>query len=186
MFTPERLLLRGVFVAVTHGKIIMRKFLQELVVPALVLLGATLYWISLTDAPAITKRIPMGVIVLVVALTVIVVIKAAVESRRQRNAHSDELLPFRELLFEWWLAWYKRLILIGLGIGYYLAFRYLGFSLANFLFLLVALTIAGFAKGSGVLAATGKIAGTALLASTVFYWLAVIMNFNVPRGPLGL
>lgn len=165
----------------------MRRFLQELVVPALVMLGAALYWVSLTDAPSITKRIPMGVIVLVVALTVIVVIKAAFEEWKRRQAHSDELhLPFKEVFIKWWLAWYKRLILIGLGIGYYFAFRYLGFSLANFLFLLAALAIAGFAKGQGILAAAGKISGTALLASIVFYWLAVIMNFNVPRGPLGL
>jgi hypothetical protein len=143
----------------------------ELIVPGLVLLGCLLYWIHIQDARSVAQRVPLGVIVLTVGMTLLVLAKTFLGPARDGEADGALALSAdrRSLI--------QRTVFIGLCGGYFVAIGALGFNLANLAFLLLAYPLAGL----------GLVwAGCAAVISTViFHFLARIMEFNVPTGPFG-
>lgn len=167
----------------------MRTFLRQLTVPAIVLFGTALFWLHVQEAPSVARRVPNGVMIFIGVMTLIVVARAFVESRRERfdtQADRRERVVFGTLISEWLRDWAQRITFIVLAIGYFFAFSSLGFSLSNFLFLCAALLLAGFERGKPKLKSVVQIGGIALFAAIVFHFLALLMDFNVPTGPFGI
>lgn len=152
---------------------LIRHKLGELIVPAIVLAGCLLYWLHVQDARSVARRVPDGVIIFTVALTVLVVIRAFLFPTPPGGQipKSNDAIAFDGRGFG------KRALFVALCVGYFFAFSRLGFNLANLLFLLVAYPLAGLGVG-------WSIAGAAI-STVVFYLLAQVMDFNVPLGPFG-
>ncbi len=152
----------------------LRQKLGELVVPAIVLVGCLLYWLHVQDARAVARRVPDGVILFTVAMTVLALLREFVwaPAAGQDTEPSTEPSPAlnREVLV-------KRILFVALCFGYYFAFSWLGFDLANLTFLILVYILAGMKALGAVLAAIGS--------SVVFHFLARVMDFNVPAGPFG-
>jgi predicted secreted protein len=148
-----------------------RHRLGELIVPAIVLLGCLLYWLHVGDARAVARRVPSGVILFTVAMTAAVLLREFV--RRAPTPQESAATPRVERA-----VLVQRSVFTLLCVGYFLAFSWLGFNLANVTFVFLACMVAGM-KPPGA-------AVTALTASVAFYLLARVMEFNVPTGPFGL
>lgn len=155
-----------------------RHFLGQLVVPAIVLVATALFFASIREAPSVTQRVPLGVMVFILAMAVVVVVRAALEVAAQGTPDSG---PRTSGVADW----SRRGGYIALAIGYALLFQPLGFSLANVVFLVAALALAGFGEGTRPAVRVVRILAVALFATAVFHALALVMNFNVPTGPLG-
>ncbi|WP_155326430.1 tripartite tricarboxylate transporter TctB family protein [Alkalilacustris brevis] len=148
----------------------VRQKLGELVVPAIVLVGCLLYWLHVQDARAVARRVPNGVILFTVAMTMLALMREFIwPPAGEQDAESSPPVE-RDVLI-------KRLLFVMLCFGYFLAFSWLGFNLANLTFLVFAYILAGM-KFLGAVPA-------AICSSVVFHFLARVMDFNVPTGPLG-
>ena len=159
----------------------MRARLGDLVVPLIVLIGTALYFFHVQEAPAVTRRVPNGVMLFILAMLAIVVARSLLDARtpdrEQETGKTASDLRWRDAV--------RQIAFLALAVGYFLMFERLGFALTNFLFLIAAVPIAGFARGVKPLRAALPIGGLALVATSVFQALALVMEFNVPRGPLG-
>ena len=164
----------------------MQALFRIVTVPALILVFTALYWLHIADAPSAARRVPLGVIVFILIMTVIVLLRdIRLERSRSATGQALEGPNMAEMFRQWVHDWRLQIIFTGLSIGYFIAFVTIGFNLANFLFLMVALPVAGTARGSRFVPAiikTGLIAG---IVSLVFFVLAILMDFNVPPGLLG-
>jgi hypothetical protein len=150
---------------------IWRQKIGEMIVPAIVLIGCLLYWLHIQDARSVARRVPNGVIVFTVGMTVLAMLREFVWPARN-DAQTADAQPLESAVVM------KRVAFVLLCIGYYLAFGVLGFNLANLVFLALAYVVAGMAP---------LIALPTAIASTVVFWaLARVMDFNVPSGPFGL
>lgn len=159
-----------------------RALLGELVVPAIVLIGTILFWWSIREAPSISRRVPLGVIAFIIVMAGVVVMRAALSGRDEPEAPSP---PLDVMIRTWFAEWRQRIAFIALAVGYYIAFGLLGFSTANFLFLVAALVVAGYGRDRPPLETAWRIALIAAIATVIFHVLAGLMDFNVPRGPFG-
>lgn len=158
----------------------MQAFFRAALVPGLILLLTGLYWLHIADAPSAAQRVPSAVIVAIVIMAVAVFVG---DMAKARKAKVVEKHTFK--LSSWARQWKTQLIFIALSIGYYVAFVNLGFNLANFVFLIVALPVAGVGESMSRASAALKVGIYAGLVSVVFYVLAQLMDFNAPIGPLG-
>jgi predicted secreted protein len=147
-----------------------RQKLGELIVPGIVLVGCLLFWLHVQDARSVARRVPSGVILFTLALTLLTLAREFVFPPKDDQNASAEPPAGRDVLV-------KRVAFVLLCIGYYAVFQWLGFNLANLVFLLLAYMLAGMTLFGAVLAA--------VVSSVVFYLLATVMEFNVPVGPFG-
>lgn len=146
----------------------LRHKLGELIVPAIVLLGCFLYWWHIQDARAIAQRVPNYVIIFTVAMTVLGMTRALLLPPAPDEEQVE--LPERGVLL-------RRLAFVAACFGYFFAFSWLGFNLANLGFLVLACLLAGLKLPGAVV--------TALASTIVFHFLARAMDFRVPTGPFG-
>ena len=165
----------------------MQVFFRIVTVPAMILIFTSLYWFHIGDAPAVARRVPSGVIVFVLVMTAIVLIRDFREEKRKEATAPGGSGPNSAQMFKQWVHdWRQQIIFIGLSIGYFVAFITIGFNLANFLFLIIALPVAGMGQNRSLASATTKIVVTASLVTLVFFILATLMDFNVPIGVFGI
>ncbi|MDF1608686.1 hypothetical protein PZ897_10905 [Hoeflea sp. YIM 152468] len=148
----------------------------ELIVPAIVLLGCLLFWFHIQEARSVTRRIPEPVIVLTVLTTLIILMRTVFQKSAGKD-EADAALPDQEAAPTTKREILIRVAFLILCVGYYFSFGSLGFSLTNLLFLLLAYPLVG-------LGPIGTAVG-AVVSSLTFHFLAWVMNFNVPVGPLG-
>ncbi|WP_296644897.1 tripartite tricarboxylate transporter TctB family protein [Roseinatronobacter sp.] len=122
------------------------------------------------DARSVARRVPSGIILFTIAMTAFALMRTFIlPPASERNAESAPRIE-RDVLI-------KRMLFVMLCFGYFFAFSWLGFNLANLLFLVCAYVLAGMKfLGAGV---------AAICSSVVFYFLARVMDFNVPIGPFG-
>ena len=158
----------------------MQKLFRAGLVPGLILLLTGLYWLHIADAPSAAQRVPSAVIVVIVIMAVAVFVAEMAASKKAKTSEDG---TFK--LINWLTQWRIQLIFIAISIGYFIAFVYLGFNLANFVFLVIAFPVAGVGRDISRSGAAGKVGIYAGLLSVLFYTLAQIMDFNAPAGPLG-
>lgn len=164
----------------------MQAIFRIVAVPALILVFTALYWFHIADASSAARRVPMGVIIFVFIMTAVVLIRdIRAERIKSENTPATAAPNVAQLFNQWMRDWRLQIIFVGLSIGYFVAFVTLGFNLANFLFLIIALPVAGMGRGLSFLSAAGKIGLMAGLVSLVFLVLAIVMDFNIPLGALG-
>lgn len=164
----------------------MQAIFRIVTVPALILVFTALYWFHIADAPSAARRVPMGVVIFVLIMTAVVLLRdIRAERSKSENTPAVATPNAPQMLKQWMHDWRLQIIFVGLSIGYFIAFVTLGFNLANFLFLIISLPVAGMGRGLGFLSAAAKIGLTAGLISLVFFALAILMDFNIPPGALG-
>jgi len=143
----------------------------ELIVPGIVLIGCVLYWLHVQDARSVAQRVPQGVIVFTVLMTLLVLARLSFVTAPDNQDGDEQSPPISRR------ALVQRTLFVALCGGYFVALGQLGFNLANLAFLLFAYPLAGLGLAwSGI---------AAVLSATIFHFLAQIMEFNVPTGPFG-
>lgn len=164
----------------------MLAFVRIAITPALILIFTALYWLHIADAPSAAKRVPSGVIVFILIMTVIVVMRDLQSVKNKKAVNQDGAGPVAAYSLKQWVnTWRLQILFTALSVGYFLAFITIGFNLANFLFLIIALPTAGMGKGLKAGSAITKIVVMAMIVTLVFFVLAMLMDFNVPVGPFG-
>lgn len=158
----------------------MQTLFRAGLVPVLILFLTGLYWLHIADAPSAAQRVPSAVIVVIIIMAVVVFVGDMAAAKKAKISEDSTIK-----LINWLTQWRTQLIFIALSIGYFTAFVYLGFNLANFAFLVIAFPVAGVGQNMSRSGAVGKVAIYAGLLSVLFYTLAQIMDFNAPAGPLG-
>ncbi|MFT0544881.1 hypothetical protein ACMHYO_00805 [Allopusillimonas ginsengisoli] len=158
----------------------MQALFRAALVPGLILLLTGLYWLHIADAPSAAQRVPLAVITVIVVMAIIVLLGDLLAATKTKTA-AHPAIQIRV----WIRQWKTQIIFMVLSFGYFAAFITLGFNLANFLFLIIALPVAGVGQGMGRTAAIVKVGLSAFVMAGVFYILAQLMDFNAPAGPLG-
>lgn len=152
-------------------------------VPVLLLVLTGLYWFHIADAPAVAQRVPTVVVGLVAFLAIVVLVgDLASELKNADRKASGAVL---DDVKSWMKEWRLQLIFVALCALYFVVFSSLGFNVANVVFLSVAFPVAGFARDCSLAVRGAKTVSTVILVSVIVYALAHVMDFNVPRGPLG-
>jgi len=144
-----------------------------------------LYWLSIQDASSSAQRVPRVVIIFILVMTLIVVIRDVLNLLRERQPYMDEP-AFRSNIGHWYRANHQRCVFATLSLAYIFLFIYLGFNVANFLFLGMALPLSGLGKMRGRAVRALLCLALALAASATFHVLAQVMDFNVPVSPFGI
>jgi len=152
------------------GGMTFRQKLGELIVPAIVLLGCLLFWWHVQDARSVAQRVPIGVILFTLAFTALVLMRVFLWPPAEDADAAAEPPVGRDVFI-------RRVVFVVLCLGYFLAFSWLGFNIANLTFLVLAYLLAGMRALWAVPAA--------IASSIVFHLLARVMDFNVPTGPFG-
>ncbi|NNU79053.1 hypothetical protein HMH01_01255 [Halovulum dunhuangense] len=147
----------------------MQARLGEMIVPLLVLIGCVLFWWHIQEARSVAQRVPNLVLVFTLALTLLVGVRIFVLGKGGKDGAAIDLKDG---------TLHKRVAFLGLCLVYYLTFQPLGFTLSNLLFLLLAYRLAGLGWRQ-----TGF---AALVSTIVFHGLALLMDFNVPKGVFGI
>lgn len=138
----------------------MPQRLHALVVPGIVAVMTLAYWVQIADASRTAVLVPIGIIALIAAFLAVVVV------RDMRNAPEA---PASSSLIHL-LA--KPVGLIALSVGYWGAFQYLGFNVANALFLGLVFLLAGGHWSRAIL-----LSG---IGTVVLHVLARAMDFDLP------
>ncbi len=154
----------------------MRTLIGELVVPLIVLVGSLLFWLHIQEARSVAQRVPNGVMIFILGALVIVVGRAVKAYLVARHADASDERISLTLAADFARNEWRRLVFLGLCIGYYLAFPRLGFDVANAGFLVAAFLLAGLRPVPSVAGALG--------GAVIFHLLARLMDFNVPSGLL--
>lgn len=163
----------------------IQALMRALVVPIFILLMTWLYWFSIQDASSSAQRVPWVVIVFILVMTLIVVIVDVLNILRESQQYTCRA-AFRSNIVYWYRANYQSCFFVGLSLAYMFFFVYLGFNLANFLFLGMALPLSGLGKMRARAVQVILCLALALLASVIFHLLAQVMDFNVPISPFGI
>ena len=161
----------------------MRRFLSDLTVPLIVLAGALLFFLNVQEAPSVSRRVPYGVMIFILAMAGLVIAGATIEAFARAAGDADakeSAQPGSSMGIQ-----LRRVALIGLAFAYVAMFGSLGFTLSNFLFLCAALPLAGFTEGRPWPAMAFRVLALATVSAAFFHLLARIMAFNVPVGPFG-
>ena len=150
---------------------------REVVFPGLALFEGIAYWYQLREAASAAKRVPNGVMVLLLILIAIVVWREALAHREAEEDQSTLPRPtsIRNRIGAWFVAYRRECIFVLLSFGYYIAFQEIGFNLANALFLFLAFILMKMKWKSNFIYTTATVL---LLFAT-----PEVMNFNVPVAP---
>lgn len=162
----------------------MRRFLSDLTVPLIVLAGTLLFFLNVQEAPSVSRRVPYGVMIFILAMAGLVIAGATIEAFARAAAGDADAKESAQPGSSMGLQ-LRRVALIGLALAYVAMFGSLGFTLSNFLFLCAALPLAGFTEGRPWPAMALRVLALAAVSAAFFHLLARIMAFNVPAGPFG-
>ncbi|PAU77442.1 tripartite tricarboxylate transporter TctB family protein [Halomonas salipaludis] len=160
--------------------------LRVLLVPALILLATALYWYSIQDAASGARRVPDVVMIFIMIMSMVVVVRdfmMGARDSKKRPAPDEGALM--DSLRRWERAHRKRIVFTVISLAYFPVFLSLGFNVANFLFLALALPLSGLGGERSMGLRIGLSLSISLFATLVFHLLAQVMDFNVPISPLG-
>lgn len=160
--------------------------LRVLLVPAFILLITALYWFSIQGAASAAKRVPnvvMAFIVIMAAMELMREMARLTGPSRKRITSDEDTLA--DTLHHWISTHRQRLVFIAISLAYFPVFISLGFDIANFLFLALALPLSGLSRERSRGFRAGLSLSISLLAMLVFRMLAHVMDFNVPVSPFG-
>lgn len=157
---------------------------RALCVPFFILLMTALYWWSIREAPSSAQRVPSVVIVFILAMAAIVIVREIVSLSMGEG--SNERRQAGLGLRDWATQNRQRLIFVLICVGYYPLFVYLGFNVANVVFLLAALPLSGLGAQRRMATRLALSMAIALVSAVIFHLLAQVMDFNVPTSPFGL
>ncbi len=162
----------------------IQSLFRSLFVPAFILVMTALYWLSIANAPSSAQRVPRVIILFIVLMCVLVTVK---EVKKLREAGTDELSAEPVLVsVKAWLAEHgQRVAFAVISMGYFPAFMWLGFNIANVIFLAIALPLAGLGAKLKPLSRAALSVGAAAVAAVLFHLIALSMGFNVP-APFGI
>ena len=144
---------------------------KEFAFPALVGVWVLLYWLQLEDAPRAARTVPDGVMVLLGILCAMIVVRDGLWRPSRATDESRSAAPAPRAgpgLLRYW----REGAYVLLSILYFLLFAYLGFHVANVVFLALALLVSGNSLRTVIVATTA----TAL----VIFAAAQLMQFNLP------
>ena len=120
----------------------IQSLFRALFVPAFILVMTGLYWLSVVGAPSSAQRVPRVIILFILLMCALVTIKEVKKLRDSATEH-----PSGESVLITVKAWLtehgQRVACAVISIGYYPAFMWLGFNIANVIFLALALPLAG-------------------------------------------
>lgn len=133
--------------------------LHVLVVPALILALSIAYWLQIAGERRSVVLVPAGVLVLIIVCLTAVLVQDLSSPPQAPSINRSQITG--------------PLGLVALCIGYYLCFVYLGFDVANLLFV--------FAAALLMKLRWPKAAITAVVTSAALHVLAWAMDFNVPE-----
>lgn len=157
---------------------------RALLVPFFILLMTALYWWSIHEAPSSAQRVPLVVITFITAMATIVIVREIVSLSMGHGRHEPRPA---DLDLPGWVAHHRqRLFFVVICIGYYPLFVYLGFNVANVVFLLVALPLSGLGAQRQMATRLALSMAIAVMTAVIFHLLAQVMDFNVPTSPFGL
>lgn len=159
--------------------------MRTLIVPVFILVMTGLYWFSIQDASSSAQRVPRVVIIFILVMTLIVTTREISNSIRKRQSYTDEP-DFLSNFGSWYLTNRQRCTFTVLSLAYIPVFIYLGFNIANFLFLSLALPLSGLGKKHGFIYRLSLSLLASGTASAIFHVLARVMDFNVPVSPFGI
>ena len=144
---------------------------KELVFPALAGVWILLYWLQLDGAPRAARVVPVGTIILLGVLAAVIVVRDGIFSKdRAIDAPAQtEINP--DASRSLWRYWREAAYVL-LSVLYFLIFAYIGFHVANVVFLALALWISGNKPRTIVVA-------TAITAAVIFA-AAHLMQFSLP------
>ena len=156
----------------------IQALLRALSVPLFILTLTALYWWSIQDAASSAQRVPLVVIFFIMAMSAIVIIKEMIVIRLENKQQEDDFD-----LHLWAIHNGQRIYFVAISLGYFLLFIYLGFNIANVIFLTAALPLAGLGKERSIVTRIALSSAIAVVVAIVFHFLANIMDFNVPASP---
>jgi hypothetical protein len=167
-----------------NARMSIQALFRALFVPFFILLLTALYWWSITEAPSSAQRVPLVVITFIAAMATIVIVREVMVLSMGHGRHEPRQAS---LDLPGWVAQNRqRLIFLVLCIGYHPLFVYLGFNIANLVFLLIALPLSGLGAQRQMATRLTLSLATAVMTAVIFHLLAQVMDFNVPTSPLGL
>lgn len=144
---------------------------KEFVFPALVGVWVLLYWLQLEDAPRAARTVPDGVMVLLGVLCAIIVVRDGLWRPSRTTDDSGSADPASRAgpgLLSYW----REGAYVLLSILYFLLFAYLGFHVANVVFLVLALWVSGNSPRTIIVATVAT--------SLAIFAAAQLMQFNLP------
>ncbi len=144
---------------------------KEVIFPALALLWVAAYWSQLEGAPRAARAVPDGVMVFILVLAVVIILRNGMVWTGPK-AGTETAEPGSGSAWGSLLGFQRELAFVGLSVGYYILFDYVGFHPANVVFLAVGLRVAGNPWRT-------VLAGT-LVTSAVIFGVAELMQFNIP------
>lgn len=160
-------------------------FMRALKVPIFIIVMTGLYWLSIHDASSSAQRVPRVVIIFILIMTLIVVIREMLYILKEKRSEINEPL-FLSNIGQWYWTNRQRCVFAMLSLVYIPLFIYLGYNVANFIFLSLALPLSGLGKKRGGVSRALLCLVVSLFASAIFHILALVMDFNVPVSPLGI
>lgn len=160
--------------------------LRVLLVPAFILLATALYWFSIQGAASGARRVPDVVMIFIAIMASMVIVRdiaMLIGGNGNKAAPGEDALA--DTLRHWARAHRQRFAFTAISLVYFPVFVTLGFNIANFLFLALALPLSGLAGERSIGFRIGISLCVSLVATLVFHMLAQVMDFNVPISPLG-
>jgi len=162
----------------------VQSLFRALFVPGFILVMTALYWISLIGAPSSAQRVPRVIILFIVFMCVLVTLKE-VKQLREVDDSEDISEPVLAAVKGWFIEHGQRVAFAIISIGYFPAFMWLGFNIANVVFLAMALPLAGLGSKLRPLPRIALSVTSALIAAVLFHLISLSMGFNVP-APFGI
>lgn len=157
---------------------------RALFVPFFILLLTAMYWWSIHEAPSSAQRVPLVVITFIVAMATIVIVREIVSLSMGQGRHKGRQAS---LDLPGWIARNRqRLIFVVICLVYFPLFIYLGFNVANVVFLFVALPLSGLGAQRQIPIRLALSMAIAVMTAVIFHLLAQVMDFNVPTSPFGI
>lgn len=144
---------------------------KELVFPALAGVWILLYWLQLEGAPRAARVVPVGTIILLGVFAAVIVVRDGIFSRDRTIDDPGQAEIDRDTSRSIWRYWRETAYVL-LSVLYFLIFAYIGFHVANVVFLALALWVSGNKPRTIAVA-------TATTAAVIFV-AAHLMQFNLP------
>lgn len=148
-------------------------------VPALILAASALYGFHVMDAPSVSKRVPIALLVFLAFMLIIVV---AGELRERRSEPSVATTGGERSTGP--VVGRAGIAFFLLGILYFIGFGWLGFSVSNFLFIAACMLAIRVSQEGVWVPYVPSASAFALICSALFYGMAKVMGFNLPPALL--
>lgn len=144
---------------------------KELVFPALAGVWVLLYWLQLEGAPRAARVVPVGTIILLGVLAAVIVVRDGILARGRPIDEPGQADINPDASRNLWRYWREAAYVL-LSVLYFLIFAYIGFHVANVVFLALALWVSGNKPRTIILAT--------VVTAAVIFAASHLMQFNLP------